>query len=208
MSDPGTSGSASAHLLIAYDRHTSKVFCVDEVYERDPEKTVIGALAPRLIEKCGEYHLPLTDWKAYYDSAAAWFRQEFLDRFGDCGLVYMAVEKRPGEKEEGLDIINELIINYDLMLSTRCGNAIWELDNYRRDKNGKLPKKDDHQIDNLRYFAKKSGIVIGDIIKREQESRLGTRRKARDRKTVTLEQDMKARSGMSLMERILKKYGD
>jgi hypothetical protein len=39
-----------------------------------------------------------------------------------------------------------------LTISSRCEKAYWEMDNYIKDKNGKIPKINDHLIDDFRYI--------------------------------------------------------
>jgi hypothetical protein len=39
-----------------------------------------------------------------------------------------------------------------LIMSDRCNKLYWELERYRKDASGKIPKKDDHLIDCLRYI--------------------------------------------------------
>jgi hypothetical protein len=54
-------------------------------------------------------------------------------------------------KENKLSLIKDLLIHDKMFISENCKKMIWEMTNYRKDENGKIPKKDDHLIDALRY---------------------------------------------------------
>ena len=207
MADPGSTGSAFAFLLAAYQPYAERLFCVDEIYETNPEHTSVGRLIPILFEKMLTYHAPLSAWSCYYDSAAAWFPINFNERFEDSGIIWMPVEKKAGDKEENINVINELIEVRDLILSTRCGNAVWEIENYKRDAKGRIPKRHDHQIDNLRYLVKHSGIIVNKNRGKEEPPPPRVRPSAKNNKRyVSYEEDH--RSSRGLLGKILEKYGE
>jgi hypothetical protein len=60
--------------------------------------------------------------------------------------------KSANSKDSGLTLIKDIILQGKLHISDRCIKTFWELDNYYKDKNGNIPKKDDHLIDNFRYL--------------------------------------------------------
>lgn len=206
MADPGSGGSAFAVLFIAYDRYKPFVGCVDEIYETDPEETATGRIGQRIIEICDSYHVPRTAWNCRYDSAASWWPINFTEKFPDSGLIFLPVHKKPGQKENGIDTIGELMSRRQWWLSQKCGNAIWEFDNYKR-KKGKLVDGNDHQIDNSRYFVIEASVVARD--KEQDRPANEIRRKAkRQRNYVSLNQDIKESRQSDLFGRIKDKYGE
>jgi len=205
MADPGTSGSAFAVLFIAYDRFLPKAFFVDELYETNPIETTTPKMGARIIEKCKLYHPHLRDWNGYFDSAAAWFGVHFQEKFQKDGLIFSPVEKSPGEKEDGLDTLISMLDNNELEISTNCPATIWEFDNYKR-KDGKLTKKNDHQLDNSRYFVKKSGIMSGNPLDREDASKYRTLHKRK--RMFSIEDDLNKTSKSDVFGKILKHYGE
>lgn len=204
MVDPGTSGSAFAVLFAAVDIYKPFVFYLDEIYETDVDKTVTTHTGPLIVKKCYELNENPETWRCFYDSAGAWFAAHFRKSYAEeSGLRFAAVEKKPGEKEDGLDTLNALIINNSIAISQRCGNTIWEYDNYCRDKNGKLPKRNDHNIDNGRYLVKTAGIIAG--LSTLEPNTVG-RRRAKNVRDYNAGPDLKTQGKMNIRSRILKTY--
>lgn len=214
MIDPGTSGSAFAGIFCAVDIYKPYVFFLDEIYEKDVEKTVTPYTGPLIIKKCYELYDRPERWKCYYDSAGAWFAAHFKKSYAnpdpepgsdafDCGLRFAPVVKAPGEKEDGLDTLNAMFINNSIAMSQKCGNTIWEYDNYCRDKHGKLPKRNDHNIDNGRYLVKMAGIVAGLSVNRPLSAR---RRKAKNTRDYNSGPDPRSKGTLNLKARIIKPY--
>lgn len=219
MADPGTSGSAFAVLFAAVDIYKPFVFYADEIYEREVEKTVTPHTGPLIINKCLALQPDLTKWKFHYDSAAAWFAAhyrkgqiEWLRKIlgpgatEEDGLRLQPVSKSPGEKEEGLDTLNSLFLSNSIAISMQCGNTIWEYDNYCRDAHGRLPKKNDHNVDNGRYLVKLAGIIAGLTADRPLNS---LRRKAKNTRDYNAGRRAPISKGrINLLGRIKKTYGE
>lgn len=211
MADPGTSGSAFAVLFAAVNPHVPFIYFVDEIYEIAPELTTVGKIGPQIIEKCRKYHSNPKQWNCRYDSAAAWFRVNFDEQFCDrhkydCGLQFIPVEKKANEMEDGLDTINDLTQRNSYAISANCPHMIWEMDNYMRDAKGRLPRKNNHQIDNFRYLVKTAGIVSGVGVEREI---VKANRKTRDmRRAFSPAEDLARKRRESFVSRVLAKYGD
>ena len=56
------------------------------------------------------------------------------------------------DKEVKLSSIKDFIREDLFEISDLCPNTIWEMRNYATDENGKIPKKNDHLIDCIRYL--------------------------------------------------------
>jgi hypothetical protein len=70
----------------------------------------------------------------------------------------MKCEKDMKNKAAKLTMIKDMLYEGKLIFSDRCMEGIqeekgilWEMINYRKDENGKIPKENDHAIDALRY---------------------------------------------------------
>lgn len=207
MVDPGTSGSAFAVLFAAVDIYMPFLFYVDEIYEKEVERTVTPYTGPLILQKALALHPEAEDWKCYYDSAGAWFAAHFRQakETKDCGLRFAPVHKSPGEKEDGLDTLNALFLSNSIAISTRCGNTIWEYENYCRDKKGKLPKRNDHQVDNGRYLVKMAGIIAGLSIDKPLSV---LRRRGKNVRDYNAGKDNRRNGVLNLKHRIMKQYGE
>lgn len=151
--------SCFASLLVAINPYTKKIYCLDEIYERDQAHMTVERIGRRILEKRQEIYDAPDDWTMGYDEAATWFSNEWIDNFPDeDGLV--PTHKSMNKKEAGLSLIKDILLSDLLIMSDRCKWLFWELDHYMKDKNGRIPKKDDHLIDNLRYILAADGYSL------------------------------------------------
>ena len=151
--DPGTT-TCFAGLLIAYQPYTSQVFLLEEIYEKDQFRTSVDYIWPQVRQKMEVYkekhRVSFDKWKIFYDDAAAWFGNEVSSRYE---TYCQPAGKFAQDKELGISIIKDLARQENgLFISTRCDNFMWEVENYVRGDDGRIPKKNDHLIDCLRYF--------------------------------------------------------
>jgi len=137
-----------AVLLMAVNKYDKRVFLMDEVYETDQRYTSTRNIYPRAMEKAKQIYDYEPSWSETYDNAAAWFANEVADYYGK---ALMPCDKDLKNKENKLSLIKDLLIYDKMFISENCKKMIWEMTNYRKDENGKIPKKDDHLIDALRY---------------------------------------------------------
>lgn len=146
-SDPGTA-SVFAMLFAAVNRYTKTVYFLDELYEDKQIETSTAKIIPRknaIVKDLAEFG----DWYQGYDEAATWFNNESIQSFKD---PWIATSKASNPKTEGLSLIKDQLTSGRMYFSDRCIKTTWEIENYIRDKNGKIPKVNDHQIDNMRYI--------------------------------------------------------
>ncbi len=159
ISDPGTT-TCHATLLAALNPYTKKLYILDEIYEKNAEQTSTRRIWPRIEGLMLSWHptLPISDDKWYkgYDEAAAWFANEVNDNFGNIGLT--PTNKKLTDKLNGLSLIKDQMIEERLVINDKCVWLIWEIERYVKDKNGNIPKKDDHLIDILRYINSAAGF--------------------------------------------------
>jgi hypothetical protein len=145
--DPGTH-TCFAVLYGAMNPYTRKIYLLDEIYETDQRQTSVSVIGKRhIVKKANLWNR--ADWIQTYDEAAAWFANEMIDQFDE---PFMPTSKALNKKEQGLGLIKDLLLLDMIEISDRCVNLVKEMLNYIRDKNGKIPKENDHLIDNLRYL--------------------------------------------------------
>ncbi len=144
--DPG-SATCFATLFVAINPYTKKIYCVDEIYELDQSKMSVGQIGPRMFEIRDELYED-GDWRQGYDEAATWFANEMMDQFEE---HFEPSHKHLNDKEQGISLIRDILLSGHIEISDRCTMLYKELDNYFKDDAGKIPKKDDHLIDALRY---------------------------------------------------------
>jgi len=203
MADPGTKESAFAVNFIVLDRYKPKIYWIDEIYEIVPEQKVVGKIAPKILEKINEFNPDLRQWYFFYDPAAAAFNQEIIDRFPQ--LPFQPAKKRQGEKEDEIGKLIEIFEARIGVVSSRCVNTIWEFDNYYRDKLGRYIKKNDHAIDNSRYFLTMSGF---DMKAKDDDERSNPPIRKKSRRYYSLEEDLRNMRSKSYKHAVLKRYGE
>jgi len=135
--------------------YTRRVYIMDEIYETDQKKMTVDQIGRAAMKKRDDLWIPRDpwDWTEGYDEAATWFRNEMLDRFG-VNMLPTKKANKSTEKEDQLSLIKDIMLQGLLKISDRCVKTFWELDNYIKDDKGKIPKENDHNIDNLRYILK------------------------------------------------------
>lgn len=158
--DPGSAskGSAFAVLFASVNPYTKRIVLMDELYlTKEGEKTV-GVIEPQIRQKLAELapHLAKHDWQFFYDEAAAWFKNEMVER----GYAFNPTNKKAKSKDDGLSTIKDALLAKKITWSARCENLMWEMTNYVKDEKGNIPKKDDHLIDAFRYLIQVSHYHI------------------------------------------------
>lgn len=169
MTDPGTT-TVFAGLIVGINKYNKKVFVLDELYETQTINTSVSIVWPKLRKKMlnvnpnqnpsGDY------WYRGYDEAAAWFMNEVYDQFG---VAFSKTNKKDTNKEDGISLIKDMLLKGKLIISDKCVNLFSEMEGYMKDDKGRIPKKDDHLIDCLRYVLWAAGYSIADL--REPEKR-------------------------------------
>lgn len=150
ITDPGTA-SVFGGLVACVNPYTRHLYILDVVYITDQRETSTRRVWPRLEAIERELHPQARedDFDRRYDEAAAWFANEVLDTFG---ISFAPTHKAQNKKEQGLSLIKDQLLFNKVTISDRCEKLIWEVENYIRDKNGKIPKVNDHLIDCWRYL--------------------------------------------------------
>ena len=158
--DPAAA-SCFAVLFVAINPYSKTVYCLDEVYELQQAQMTVGKIWPR-VRQIKDDLCDDGDWRQGYDEASTWFANEVLDLFNE---HLEPTQKMRADKLTGLSLIKDTMLQGKLWISSKCPKLYWELERYRKDSSGKIPKKDDHLIDCLRYILDASHYSL----KTEQE---------------------------------------
>lgn len=155
--DPA-SVSTFAVLFGGIHKYKKKIVLLDEIYEQDRNKMTSSLIWGRAKEIIRKYPILTDDIRLIYDNAAAWFARELAVRF-DVQLEPCKKDTGRGNqmsKEERIDLIRDILLRPEedwlLWVSDNCPNFNNEMKGYRTDENGKIPKEDDHLIDDFRYM--------------------------------------------------------
>lgn len=162
-----------ASLFLAINKFDRRVVALDEIYETDQMKTTTDQIYPIAELKMGDINWKEDDWLGVYDNAASWFATEVMHLYG---RNLNPCEKDIQKKEEKLGLIKDMLLYkvYPLLqISTRCQKLMWEMTNYYKDDKGRIPKKNDHLIDCLRYGLNAATYTRIEVTKKpiDEESR-------------------------------------
>lgn len=160
LADPAAS-SVFAVLLAALNRYTKHWYYVGEIYETRLGHTSMSKIGPRIINLRDNTWSAMfganpkiimqgSDASHVYDEAEAWFAQEWLDAFPN-QPAFMPTHKALNDKDVGVSLIKDSLLGGLVTMSPQVPMLFHEMDHYHRDKNGRIPKGKDHQIDNVRY---------------------------------------------------------
>lgn len=146
IADPAAA-STFAVLYLALNPYTKHWYATDEIYESEQARMSVRVIGKE-IETTKRELSEIGDWNNVYDEAETWFANEYLDAFQ---VGWQPTKKSAHDKEGGLSLIKDTLLAGKLTMSDRCQKLFWEMDNYFKDKNGKIPKANDHLIDCFRY---------------------------------------------------------
>jgi hypothetical protein len=145
IADPAAA-SVFAVLFLCINPYSKEIVILDELYETDQYKMTVEQIGKRILQIRNDIYDG--DWTMVYDEAETWFANEFRNRFSE---YWIPSTKSLNDKEHGLSLIKDIILKNRLFIAIECVKLYWELDNYYKDKNGKIPKTNDHLIDCFRY---------------------------------------------------------
>jgi hypothetical protein len=159
---------------MAVHKFTKQVLILDEIYETNRNETSPKKIWPRAVAIMQRY-LPVESWYKIYDYAATWFQVEINNEFN---VALMPCTKDVNRKDVALSLIKDFMMadieeESLFIVSNRCTKFIWEITNYSTDEHGKIPKKDDHLIDALRYNFNAAGLST---VPRDRHKRSSDRR--------------------------------
>ncbi len=138
-------------LFLAINPFTKQIYALDEIYETVQQEMTTKRIGTRIIQKRNELYDRASAWREIYDEAETWFLNEWIANFEfENGLE--PSNKAKNDKIDGLGLLKDILLEWKMVISDRCEKFWWELESYQKDKNGKIPKKNDHLIDPARYI--------------------------------------------------------
>lgn len=188
IADPA-GATVFAVLFRAVNPYTRQVYCLDEIYEDRPAEMTTASMWAKIDRIIQDLNPCYSDWTYIYDEAATWWANEIGALFSyeriDAG--WSPTMKASKSKEDGINLIREQFLANKLILSSRCTKLAWEIRNYIKDKNGKIPKINDHLIDCMRY----GDMFIGhDLHPRAEPSKSRRPVDPETKRYYTMEEDM------------------
>lgn len=157
MADPGTA-SVFAVLLSAFNPYIKTLYILDCLYIEKQADTSVSNVIPQIQCMRLDYRYE-QEWIQGYDEAASWFAQEAAATYDE---HFSPTCKAQNKKDHGISLIKDQLINKRVILSDRCEKLAWEIENYVKDKNGRIPKVNDHLIDCWRYTNSALGFDLAD----------------------------------------------
>lgn len=162
IADP--SQSAFGVALMAINPYSKEVFWLGEILEKEDSETMEQTLWPRMKALEDELFPPeLSDdtdrFLRVSDEAAQWWIVGCAND-PEIGVHFMPTEKHLNSKEFGLSLIRSIFKTNRGYVSDNCPWTAWQFENYRRDKNGMIPKRDDDLIDCSRYGLHAVGYFL------------------------------------------------
>jgi len=156
--------STFAVLFAAINPYTRHVYFLDEIYEQRQEEMTVQKIGARIMRMTKELYPG--EWRFGYDEAEAWFRNEMLEHFD---LSFEPTQKAKNDKTSGLSLLKDIMLENKLTVSSRCQKLFWELDNYRKDDEGRIVKKNDHLIDDARYILSAAHYSLNETVESTKE---------------------------------------
>lgn len=149
--------SCFAVLFGAINPYTKVIYLLDEIYETRQEEMTVQKIGQRILQMTKQLYQ--YEWRYGYDEAETWFSNEMLHHFE---LSFEPTQKAKNDKTTGLSLIKDAFLQDKIKISSRCVKLFWELDNYRKDDEGRIIKKNDHLIDCLRYILAANHYNLND----------------------------------------------
>ena len=157
ITDPGTA-SVFALILGCYNPYVKKIYFLDCLYLERQSETSVGNVIPNMQAMRLDYRYE-QEWLQVYDEAASWFANEAAETYDE---HFTPTSKASHPKDNGLSLIKDQCLDNRVLMTDRCEKLAWEVENYVRDKNGRIPKERDHLIDCWRYANAALGFALSD----------------------------------------------
>ena len=155
--DPSTSTFGA--LVMAVNPYSKEVYFLDEIYEKEEDQTTEHIIWPKLAAMENELY-DSEDPERFlrvYDEAEKWWQVGVSNEFF---INFIPTEKAVHPISMGLSLLRTLFLYNKGFVSDRCKWFAWELENYRKDKKGQIPKKNNHLIDTGRYGLHALGYYL------------------------------------------------
>ncbi len=157
ITDPGNQ-TCFGGLFAAYNPYTADLYLLDEIYEKDADKTSARQIFERIRTCEAELYPahPRGAFRRFYDSAAPDFPINVRATYP--GEQFSPTFKASNNKQKEITLIKDILLAGKLHVSNRCKNFISEIEDYiyeedRTTGERVLPDHNDHLMDCLRYLV-------------------------------------------------------
>lgn len=143
-------------LFVAIHRWEKRIKVFEEIYAEGMAKTSTKQVFPKSLEILDKYGFPYFKVDMLYDNAASWFYNEVMANYE---MALTPCMKDYNTKNDKLSMIKDIFLAEEgaIEISDKCEKFIFEVENYRTDDKGKIPKENDHLIDDFRYILNHNG---------------------------------------------------
>lgn len=144
-----------------WNEYTKKLIIFDEIYEDDQSKMTSRQIYKAIKEKLKPWESKVrgVDW--IYDEAAAYFRSEMneIDK-----SVWMVQSSKSEFGAEGyINLVRNFMSHGLIQITENCEKFWWEHENYIKNENNMIPKKDDHLVNATQYLCGSLGLDFNEI---------------------------------------------
>jgi hypothetical protein len=150
-------------LFCAIDKHTRKIYIIDEIYETSLENLTSRKLYPKM-QKVMEDITPGKDiqdtWITQFKHGSHWFSKESM---GSYGIYFHPSNKEMNNEEEGISLIRDILFNNMVCISDKCPNLINEMLEWAKDKKNNLIKDMSHLITCFRLLLDASYYDMNEV---------------------------------------------
>lgn len=161
--DPAAS-STFAVLFAAFNQYTRQTFIFDEIYEQDQGLMTVKEIWNAVSSKLESFKRQgFKNIRYIYDEAESWFMNETSEREDTKAIWLEPTRKATNDKEFGITLVRELFNKGLIEIADTCVKTLWEFENYMKDEQGRIPKKNDHLLDCLRYHCHAVGYNIEEV---------------------------------------------
>lgn len=174
--DPASS-STFAVLLTAVHKYDRRVIHLNELYVQKLRETTSRSIWAKLVPMLNEIHPDFSEWNFGRDEAATWFGNEILD-ITEGEIYFLPTHKASMKKDEGISLIKDQMLFGYWRRTEKCEKLEWEIKNYIRKDDGKVEKKNDHLIDDMRYTNQFDGYTQVESEEPPKDEELSLERRA------------------------------
>lgn len=156
--DPAAS-SVFGVLFALFNPYSKRVIIFDEVYESDPNEMTSRKIYARVEEKLKAFKGKVREIRWCYDEAAKYFQSEIYSIPGNDWQLEPSQKSKVGIN--GYIGIARSVLSRNLVTVTdNCVKFRWEMENYMKDENGRIPKDNDHLINCFQYKLQALGFNL------------------------------------------------
>jgi len=153
-------------LFVLFDQYSRRSIVFDEIYEQDQSLMTVSRIWQRVFEILEPLKSKgLREIRYVYDEAETWFLNETEEK-PQCKDIWLEPTKKAlNDKEFGITLVREIFNKGMIEIAEECVKLLWEFQNYMKDENGRIPKKDDHLLDCVRYYCHAVGYSLEEVPK-------------------------------------------